>query len=823
VSTIQVKNSLVVAPLEVTPVIFFADGTEFDLAPVQLPETGVTTINVNEAIANVSPEMASHLSEFGSAALRYQYTSPGHVLGAMQILDIQQSLIFTNPFGDFADSDASVQTTEGLWWRRDPGVVGFVELTNITDGEISVSIQPTGSRGTVLSARSLTVRAHSTRMFDLDSVIAGLSGLENQAGGLRLQYNGIMGAIIATGGLVNESEGYSANMPFWMHDTGSSDPTSVKYASAGVMVGQPDPMMGFPPATRFSPYAMLRNCTSSTLAVSGRLNYMASGRPVSLPLPTQQLRPFETREVNFNDIFDSLGLDGFSGDVNLGLSFTGHAGDLVFATGSVDQTGTYVFQVEPQGVGKSMSKETGYWTVANGFDTMFSLWNPTSQAQDFMVVFLYGDGSGKYTLPIHLEGQASTMIDLAMLIAEQQPDPDGNLIPSGIQEGSVSFSNADGMTEWMSLVVSGGIFNVQAATCGSTCIYCCGFSSPRIEPNPLTVAVGNTGQMNTKANFCTGIPYILGSTWSSNPTSVATVSGGTVTGKSAGSATITAVFLPIVLYTGTICSQFNPVCPAGTPSVTGTATVVKATISSAKSITDGRTASFTVTPSGATPTSYAWSFTAPQGAANSPNVTFTPSNAASTTTNGHWFALPNDACAASANSVYTIIATANFSGGVQIKPQTTLTVNLLSLAGITPNPLVPGLPATAFDTSRNLWVVTGPGSLERDVGSVIIYYTTSSQFYNKTAAHENKHVAQWTSGMLSDLYLVSDLMTQLSPLTDATQDGLNAKISNTMTSWRQGQSSIFQSRRAAAEAEAYSVSDPIPPLYFYQSSCGATL
>lgn len=116
-------------------------------------------------------------------------------------------------------------------------------------------------------------------------------------------------------------------------------------------------------------------------------------------------------------------------------------------------------------------------------------------------------------------------------------------------------------------------------------------------------------------------------------------------------------------------------------------------------------------------------------------------------------------------------------------------------------------------------MVTGPGTLSRSVQSPILHYASSSQFYNKLVAHENRHVQHWTSGMNSDLYLVSSLMAVLSPLTSSTQDGLKAQISNTWNqSWAPGQNSIYQSR--LPEADAYSVSDPVPPTYFYQGSCG---
>lgn len=183
------------------------------------------------------------------------------------------------------------------------------------------------------------------------------------------------------------------------------------------------------------------------LDVSLQVNYMTAmgmegSIPVTKSLPTQHLAPFEARQTDLQGPLTAAGLKDFNGSINLSASFSGKGGDLVLASGSVDQTGTYVFEVKPQGMGSSNSKYTNYWGAANGNDTMFTLWNPTDAAQDILATFYYGDGSGKYTLPVHLDRQASTMIDMAMLIMEKKPDASGNVIPANIQEGSAQFASA---------------------------------------------------------------------------------------------------------------------------------------------------------------------------------------------------------------------------------------------------------------------------------------------------------------------------------------------------------------------------------------------
>jgi hypothetical protein len=358
-----------------------------------------------------------------------------------------------------------------------------------------------------------------------------------------------MGAVIAVGGLLNESEGYSATIPFWFHDTNSSTaPKQLTYAEAGIMVGNPDAMMmpGFPKGTTFSPYLVLRNSADKPLDVSLQLNCtmgIGGSAPVTQDLPSQFLRPFEARQVNLQAALDAAGLKKFDGSINLSTSITGKPGDLVLATGSVDQAGTYVFEVEPQGVGPSRSKFAGYWGVSNGNDTMFSLWNPTNSAQDILVTFYYGDGSGKYSLPVHLGPQASTMIDMAMLIAENKPDPDGHLIPSNIREGSTQFANANGRNEMMTVAIAGGIYNVSTATCISDCIWCCGVGNFGISPNPLSCSVGDTPTWSSTAKDCNG-NNTIGPSISSNNTDVATVdlSSSTVSCLSPGQATLTATW-----------------------------------------------------------------------------------------------------------------------------------------------------------------------------------------------------------------------------------------------------------------------------------------
>ena len=156
-STIRIKNSLVVGPLTVTPVLYMADGTPYTLPAVTVPTAGVAVVDVNQALAQAEPILGTHLSQFGSAALTWQYTSPGHVVASVQMLDSPDSLVFTVPFSPVQGGAGGLQTARGLWWRNDSGVGGYVSLTNATGGAIAVSVQALGSHGSPSTVQSFQV------------------------------------------------------------------------------------------------------------------------------------------------------------------------------------------------------------------------------------------------------------------------------------------------------------------------------------------------------------------------------------------------------------------------------------------------------------------------------------------------------------------------------------------------------------------------------------------------------------------------------------------------------------------------------------------
>src|SRR6266567_1143642 len=176
VSTIRVKNVLVVAPMDVTPVLFMADGTPYLLPSVHVAVSGVATIDINDALAKAPPSVAGHLSQFGSAALIHTYSSPGHVTASLAVLDVGRSLSYTFPFMEPTGTPMP-PTFDGLWWKHDPEGSGWIALSNVTDADTQATVQLVGPGSDAQPERAIALPARSTQMFHLEDFAANPSTL----------------------------------------------------------------------------------------------------------------------------------------------------------------------------------------------------------------------------------------------------------------------------------------------------------------------------------------------------------------------------------------------------------------------------------------------------------------------------------------------------------------------------------------------------------------------------------------------------------------------------------------------------------------------
>jgi len=841
-------------PLDFTLTVHSRSGQTVVAPKMTIQPQAKLPIDMAALLAGLNADITGDFSE-GSVAVNFVGTIMP-LVGQMTITNPALGLIHEAEMieNDPGRSDIA-QELDGLWWNLSGGRDAKIMVTNTSGFQANADVF-LDFAGTRHPSAVVSFRPHETKMLSVTELLGELnvSAAAAAEGGVTIIQRELTPTLIAQGKVLDPVTGFSTTLTF-------PDP-QVQMASAlhasGVPIGKPTNDSPFARTGYFTPHVVLRNLTGAAQAATITVEHptgagwgstagpaveaptspsadSSNGRSDSgtttgqLTLAPLDLEPYSTVDFSLDAVMNQLPLP--LPFCSIRIQYSGRPGWVIAEVSSVEAKSDMVIDA-------FVANEGNGWAGSGA-----NPWHLDDESESFLFLTDEGDkpariaftvtsgGVHYYLTRLRLDAHETRLINLRKLRDGQQADFQGTVIPAGATDGAVTWQRGDNVP------VSGHLL-VMKRHGGTASDYDCNVCNCPVSFNggvnlengqgSVTVSAGNTVTLTLQGSYtnpCNYTQYWMapqgGVSWSSGTPSVATVDGsGDVYGVSGGSSTISVFVSELGCYWN---GQGGPGSCQYFPAQGGAglaANVPGATISSAQQITDGLSRSFAVTASGGTPSSYAWSFTSPQGAGNNPNVNFTPNNGASTTTDGHWFALPNSACTASLGAVYTITATVTFPGNVQVAPHTTLTVNLLVTAGLEPIPYVLGYPAIG-QNSQGIWVVTGPGTLSRSVQSPIIYFASSSQFYNKVVAHENRHVQQWTSGMNSDLYLVSSLMTALSPLTSSTQDGLKAQISNTWNqSWAPSQNSIFQSRLAAAEADAYSVSDPIAPLYFYQSSCG---
>lgn len=132
----MLRNILEVMPMTVTPVLYMADGTEYDLTPVVLDPAGVAMVNIRDALQNAPPDVQAHISMYGSAAIHFDWVWAGGVFGAVRDTDDLRGLIYQTHLQADAmkthdpKQPQGSQVLQGVWWKQDAQMQGFLTLVN---------------------------------------------------------------------------------------------------------------------------------------------------------------------------------------------------------------------------------------------------------------------------------------------------------------------------------------------------------------------------------------------------------------------------------------------------------------------------------------------------------------------------------------------------------------------------------------------------------------------------------------------------------------------------------------------------------------------
>jgi hypothetical protein len=306
---LRLKNVLLKQPLQVTPSLYFTDGTEYKLPSTTLEAAGVAQVNIRLVLQHAPANVRAHVSTYGMAGITYQWSWPA-VIASIQNTDEIASLTITNSLRadvrrvHAAPEVGQAQVVHGTWWLPTANADGFLVLENPSLHEKQVDVMFSGHAGNSIATQTVTLPKHGSTMIQFSTAFGDARGSE-AAGGIEVHYTGPKHGVVTYAGILDETVGYSAS-PILAEDYLDSERPvhEVTLSAPGLLLGKADPAMQFPTGTYFQPYAVLHNVSAHALqAALSMVSPGTGGTPQTRSLGTVSLAAGETSQFDFGSQF----------------------------------------------------------------------------------------------------------------------------------------------------------------------------------------------------------------------------------------------------------------------------------------------------------------------------------------------------------------------------------------------------------------------------------------------------------------------------------------------------------------------------------------
>ncbi len=522
-------NNKGLLPLEVTPTLFNLSGERLDVPPVTVDATSFQVFDLAEWAAAGGPT-------FQQGSLQLFYRGKDLLLGAqVKIIDSSSSLIFDEQMTEPAAMFSSPRL-EGLWWLPGNHSQVSIAISNTTDSIQVASLDVEGIAPKQQGSKELILQPHQTLLIDPAQDLSDKPTVLMKAGGISITHSGAPGSLIARAMIENPSTGFSSAVQF-------TDPRKAKSSSlhgAGLRLGE---VAG----EEMTPIVVAHNISGGTAVLRGRIPYTKSdGSRGVMPLRELQLRAGEVKAWEIREIkglqrseIKSAGLE---------MDYNTQPGSVIVSALSVSRSGNHVFQVPMLDVAVQKSSTGVYPFYMYGSSSTVAYIKNTTGVEQKYVAHLNYEG-GNYVMGVKTIAPGETVtIDIRALRDNQVADEEEQIIPLDVSHGQVRWTiiQSEG-TDLLALIGrSEQVDEAKAMSSTYACQNCCGDFAEDvfITPSQVEMQVGQSVLLSAfeLRSDCYGFTYPVqqSASWSSNNSSVATVSGGQVTPVAGGETTIKA-------------------------------------------------------------------------------------------------------------------------------------------------------------------------------------------------------------------------------------------------------------------------------------------
>ena len=437
----------------------------------------VTSINLQQAVAQMAPELVSHVGSFGSAVVRFAGLNDRNVFAASMVYVEGHPIDFHFDGYDAASNDGYFKGFEGIWWLPAGTSTDFLIVSNPSRKPVIGTLGLTSASG-ITKQSTLTLGPLQTARIDIREALG--SSADSDMGGLTLTFPNNEG-ISASQIVFDEVTGLAAIMKLFERDKDESVQAHVLRAPM-IALRQPDAALAYPKDTVLNPRLFLRNAGSKNLQVSAAIHWRSQTTEGTYNYPTLSLKPNEVNLVDLGLVQNSGAIPANANWGNVTLSYTGKSAELVPVAVSYDSKQRYGLQ-SPFTEGTNRMFKGGMWHVDSTHNTLITTGNGGSESTKAQVSLFYNGGKSQYRLEKLLAPGQQLLLDVGQLIRNQVPDSDGNVIPPETMTGSYELRDLDHPA--VGLLYEGKLtidktYGHASYGCGN----CCGLYDTKLMPNP---------------------------------------------------------------------------------------------------------------------------------------------------------------------------------------------------------------------------------------------------------------------------------------------------------------------------------------------------
>jgi hypothetical protein len=170
-SSIYLKNVVETSAVTVTPILYLSNGVKYTLPNVTLEPAGTAIVDINAGLQSLG--VASYATLSGYVEIQYNWPWEP-ICATIRDVDVVHSMIFTYGLSASTSPNQSLtpvaQTIEGLWWRRENNVTGFVALANTSSQPLTAQVQISDNEADVLGTHTITISPNGTKTVNIQEM-----------------------------------------------------------------------------------------------------------------------------------------------------------------------------------------------------------------------------------------------------------------------------------------------------------------------------------------------------------------------------------------------------------------------------------------------------------------------------------------------------------------------------------------------------------------------------------------------------------------------------------------------------------------------------